>query len=260
MRLPVLLILALSSSALADTSVSRARGSDEELLRPKRLAGPFSTLTSYCEAERKRWSDPQMKCSLDRPREECAVRDRPAPSPLGPFREVKMISVGYSCDLAIRTARGWFVGEADSIPGARNATTIDSPVVTATGPGKSPQVLVRVNHTYWFHENDENITEWNACENSILVCGIVPSGHPACTSPLPLEWAEYCEYAESDDPRPAGSGLPRWRWQMTATLLGGGKLVLRRVAVAAKNRALPTPFTGPPPREPPVGRFQLTWP
>jgi hypothetical protein len=47
---------------------------------------------------------------------------------------------------------------------------------------------------------------------------------------------------------------------MTATLLGGGKLVLRRVAVAAKNRALPTPFTGPPPREPPVGRFQLTWP
>jgi hypothetical protein len=263
--LAVILLLGVHSSAIADSSLPEGRSSGVDLLQPRPLAGPFPTLAGYCAAQRKAMKDPDLECSLDRPRNECAVRNRASTQQIAPFLDVKMISVGYSCELAIRTARGWFVDEVDWIAGDRDSTEISAPEVSASGPGATPQVLVRVNHARWWHENDENITEWLTCQNSVLICGVGASGAPTCMLPLPLEWAEYCEYAESDNPRPAGSGLPRWKWRMVAALLDSGKLSLRQVAGRIEHRAQARKSSVPrSSHETPdalrAGLYQLSWP
>lgn len=263
MQCLAVLLLGLCSIARADNSPPE-ESSGIELLQPRQLAGPFPTLASYCTEQRKEMKDANLKCFLDRPRERCAVRSPVRTPQIAPFLDVKMISIGYGCDLAIRTPRGWFVREIDWVGGDRDRTQIDAPQVSASGREETPQVLVRVHHTRWWHENDAGLSAWLTCQNSILICGIGASGVPACTSHLPLEWAEFCEYAESDDPRPAGSGLPRWKWRMIDALLDGGKLALRQIAGTIEHRVR-APSWAPrsghePPDALPAGLYQLSWP
>jgi hypothetical protein len=264
MRLALVLLLSVHSSALADGSLPAAATTvAKELLRPQPLAGPFPTLTAYCDAQRAEWRDPDLKCFLDAPRPECAQEQTTA-LPIAPLLEVRLISVGYSCGLAIRLASGWFVHDTDSIAGDRNSTRLHSVELAPDGPEGRPELLVHVDHARWWLDSKQN--DWLVCTNSVLVCGIGPTEKPACTSLLPIEWAEYCNIG-GDDERSV-SGLPRWKWRMAVSLIDGGKLSVRlkagKLAPRAQAKKPPRDDRTRPHHEAPdtlpIGTHQLTWP
>src|SRR5262249_42128369 len=107
MRLTLVVVL-LPRLVFADTSQPTLSDSGAAI-PAHRLKGPYPSLDAWCSAARAEWESSAPPCETTIPVERCG-----APPPLvlsGALAEVRVVSStgGRSCDLAVRTARGWYV-------------------------------------------------------------------------------------------------------------------------------------------------------
>ena len=136
--------------------------------------------------------------------------------------------------LALQAAAGWFVSALAGEPGL-----FVRPVEVATRAGTPPLVMARVVTTWNASGDAEGNGPWQLhCQESLMVCGVGPSGTPSCTPPIPVRDGE-CEdperafewsYSLDVSVRPDG--------QLEITAPKGAKLTASARSAIGKHRLL----------------------
>lgn len=197
-----------------------------DALQPEPLEGPFPTVEAWCKKQ-------PEKCALGK---EASVSARVGKAP--PWQEARLFTVGEGpeeCVLALRTARGWFLGKPtycnENIFRHDAKATLEWKDVLAP-PG--PKLLFSLRGTDSMRDYDEEAGHSICCLDAdfeeLMICGLGPSQVPHCTRTISL-------LPPMDAPKNAAeTGLvPRY---------GGGELVLERADGKSledkKSRLAPT--------------------
>jgi hypothetical protein len=155
-----------------------------DAMRPQPLEGPFATLETWCTTH------PDEPCQLSDAKVSAKLA---APAP--PWREVRIFTTGddgdYSCALALRTSRGWFVTDLGSCSNFEFRSGVTAEITSddvLRSPG--PELVVTVRGTDAMKDYDSELGHSICCIetefSSFTVCGLGPSQVPHCTPVLEL--------------------------------------------------------------------------
>jgi hypothetical protein len=164
-----------------------AAPADKGELKATAMAGPFASVAKVCTDARKLAPDPKEKCTVPGPPEFPPTAELAAPFTAFEFREVADPGRGAldeaACVVALKTSKGWFhhTWHCEHIDEeGEYATRFDSAKVEDLVPGDSPELLIVLTYT---RTEDGTAAE----EQHVLVCGVGPSGIPACLAPIPRD-------------------------------------------------------------------------
>jgi hypothetical protein len=144
---------------------------------PRALAGPVASIEEWC----KRQPKSESCLSLDEASRARATLARPAAPLSGGRWLVTGNAEEKTARLALQTAAGWFVSPPAGEPGL-----FVRPVEVVAGAGAPGLVMARVVTTWNAADDAEGDGRWQLhCQESLLVCGVGPSGTPSCTPSIP---------------------------------------------------------------------------
>jgi hypothetical protein len=150
--------------------------------------------------------------------------------------EARVIRIAYDCMLAIRHHGRWWLQELGFVAGDRRFLGVDKMEV------RGGDLIIRAQQSYWWHENDADITSWYTCAPWVMACTTA-----VCTAPLVYKYAARCE-PESDEP-----SHPEWVFRNKLDIGDGWLALTPQPAHAA--RKLPKLWAPPQPPRPGVYRL-----
>jgi tetratricopeptide (TPR) repeat protein len=153
--------------------------------RPRPLEGPVATIAAWCDAHK------DTPCRLDAGK--LGVRlEHPSP----PWLEARVFLVGdegpKDCALAVRTARGWYVGTLEECQDQEFRHDVTATLAADDLlPDPGAELLVTLEGTDSMKDYDKELGHSVCCIDAdftaIAVCGVGPSGAPSCTPTLQLK-------------------------------------------------------------------------
>jgi hypothetical protein len=215
---------AKSAAPAADRAqVSAPAPAPGDPFSPARLAGPFPSLEAYCASigaklstleeieaapppehpEDEEYKAPPPACDLTR----TGLAAPPPTLSSGPYEEVRFFArvsersalpPRVSCELALRTAAGWFAaGPTFTCRALVGMMGVASATVTATSaddllPGGAPELTIRYRVRQEMVTIDEGLGGVKKYGSLVaeseyaILCGIGPSGAPSCTAGIPV--------------------------------------------------------------------------
>ncbi len=225
------------------SKLDAAAAAARDLLTPIALRGPFKTLREFCAGHTT--SDGEtLPCDPDAalPSD---VYEGPTAVPRGdgPILEARVLwAPGMSAPtteaevlvmLAIRTDKGWWVGPpvadvynpgAFGIHGSMTAKALELVQLVAGGPPELRYQFVS-NH----YDSDMGINEYeSSSDTSLVICGVGPSGKPACTGAIPQEYSSERAilFPEEDEPGARHDDLRAQQYALTTTIAPDGTMTI----------------------------------
>lgn len=212
-------------------------GSDQSIVTPRAMLGPFASLAEYCRASA------ASGCSMDSsPSEvtyECKAQlSERARGIVPPYQSVGLLRTACLFDpkqgrgthhyrLVVQTAAGMFVSSviASRFQNRRCESQIESRELALRQivAGGAPEIVVRLRHTSSCVGQGEDLHDEE--QELLLLAGLGPSGQPSATLGIPLLDAQ-------NETRP-GRGGSRTQSQASATFLPDGTLRLSAGAAGA---------------------------
>ncbi len=189
------------------------------------LVGPFAELAQWCD-DHVHPTTPAAtpRCDLELPPRRGLVIEQPTFESTEGIREARFVATTDDGDdgalvqhhLAVRTDAGWFVrvdlaahGNAGPGSGRAELSHLGIEIVELV-PAGGPELMVRVDEAWLETTKGPRGVLHEDRRSDRIVCGVGPSGRPACTSPVPLVGA-LRELTE----RGRGPARSEQRWRMS---------------------------------------------